>query len=130
MTDYERLKQIIQQANPEIMGDWSGCNVCGTMCGICDDRFYKEKVPRPIRLADMLLAVKEKERIQTEEIEKRIEEMGSRRDIKYPLFYTVMMTITKHDMDGGKEFWNLKTDNLDHQSDETKQFLIELLTPK
>ena len=57
MEKYEELKKVIQEANPEIMGDWSGCDVCGTMCGICDDRFLKEKSSRPIRLADVLLAV-------------------------------------------------------------------------
>lgn len=104
MSDYEQLKQAIQQANPEIIGDWSGCNVCGTMCGVCDDRFFQEKISRPIRLADVLLVTAKIGFDSTEEWYKLLGQTVNR--------------------------WNCKDDNLDHQPGETKQFLIELLVTK
>lgn len=54
MEKYEQLKRVIQEANPEIIADWSGCAVCNTMCSVCDGRPTDKS--RPICLADVLLA--------------------------------------------------------------------------
>lgn len=104
----EKLKEKIIAANPEIIGDWSGCEVCGTMCGICDDRFFKEKIGRPIRLADVLLAMKNDNIPLVEEDSWNVK-VGT---------YDVATLI---------QIWNLKDDNLDEQSIETIQFLYDLL---
>jgi hypothetical protein len=83
--EYEKLKEAIQQANPEIIA----IHECD-----CPSR---EDVPgRPIRLADVLLVGED--------------QLWAK---------NVLDLIT---------LWNLKDDNLDNQSEETKQFLINLLT--
>ena len=62
------------------------------------DSNKKYIVERPIRLADVLAAIQNKQRV--------------RRDT----------------LDFAKETnWNLRDNNLDHQSDECKEFLIKLL---
>ena len=138
MTDYDKLKQIIQAANPEIMELKFGCRVRvkrshgweepvtvidssldgegdGVISVVDDSGNVEEELDttlmpdteifgRPIRLADVLIAME-------------------------------AITWFKDDLPKiGRfclEIWNLKDDNLDHQSDECKEFLIELLvTPK
>jgi hypothetical protein len=83
-----------------------------------DNRDRLEIGVRAVRLTDVLLAVKEKEKQQEDAI--GIE------GVKYPLFYKVMQVITHHDMSGG-EFWNLRQDDLAEQGDETIKFLADLL---
>jgi hypothetical protein len=142
MTDYEKLKEVIQQANPEIMELKFGCEVkvkigtfiskfgknhniinfnvtCKTNGGyfvtssydasrhISEDSIVKI-LGRPIRLADVLLAT-----IDTVMLIGAL----SGDTITFAVF-------------GKVAFWNLKDDNLDHQSAETKQFLIDLLVIK
>jgi hypothetical protein len=109
----DKLKQAIQVANPEIMGDWSGCAVCGTMCGgMCDNDDGNKKTMRPIRLADVLLA------LQSSKIWIGLDDSGAfvQFDASKPKTCSFLGIN-----------WNLSNDNLDHQSDETKQFLINLL---
>lgn len=127
MENYDKLKQIIQAANPEIMELKFGCKVkfgqpkhsyfgkgiilnknyagnwlikteVDTTTTI-PDKEIKRILGRPIRLADVLLAS-----FNTKEA--------------YPE-NGVLIIVSK---------WNLSDDNLDHQSEETKQFLIDLLT--
>lgn len=82
-----------------------------------------EVVGRPIRFTDVLFAVKEKDR----NLEKQFaDDHLGHAPIKYNFFYQCMMLITKHDMDGG-EFWNLTDDDLSHQSEDTINFLAEIL---
>lgn len=81
---------------------------------------------RPIRLADVLLAIQAEEARRNEDIEKRLKELGGTPVVKYPLFYQVMMIITRRQMDG-KDFWNLRADSLESQSEETINFLADLL---
>ena len=74
-----------------------------------EDDFSKWHV-EPIRLADVLQAI---------------------RDTVYP-GTQYLITDSGQFMEHGRygktlAYWNLKDDNLDHQSEETKQFLIDLL---
>lgn len=120
--NYDKLKQVIKAANPKIMELKFGCeleggfiyswsngplawiiskNGEGSQIQIPNIQDYKI-LGRPIRLADVLLALlASNNQIKDEDIDKLIWKMGLG--------------------------WNLKDDNLDHQSDETKQFLINLL---
>jgi hypothetical protein len=139
MTSYEQLKSVIQAANPEIMELKFGCEVylsvgqnihrnglakavilytTENFVHTCSDTFgyykteheiIKSVLGRHIRLADVLLA------------------LGKKYDSKT---YTV-------DLAGGFQKigtgwllcqWDLADDNLDHQSNEMKRCLIELLT--
>lgn len=137
---YEQLKKVIQTANPEIMELKFGCEVKIFVIGIEKitapdwSRFHDKEewwetaggfafnakgdeyeiLGRPIRLADVLLAF-QKNKISGARIS--IDEDGS--------FAIDNGNIR---MNHPNARWNLKDDNLDHQSDETKQFLIDLLT--
>lgn len=155
MTNLQIIKEAVWKANPSILELKFGCRVktniypsypisftvvkeeYKTEVLVCvahnedhELRFihkdYVKIVGRPIHLADVLLAIKYKERKTNEELKEKIESLGGRKDVEYPLFYNVMMVITKHDMDGG-EFWKLSDDNLDHQSPETIDFIANLL---
>ena len=132
MKSYEQLKAVIQAANPEIMELRFGCEVATpeglkvligksrTGCLLGNYRLgYSEpyldrdikSLGRPIRLADVLLAL-------YGTMDPRAITVNTRGQIA---------------IDDGRAlvycFWNLKDDNLDHQSDETKQFLVDLLVP-
>lgn len=126
MTPYEQLKATIQKAVPSIMALEFGCDtdyglfvgedkenseyhfVKQDKVGSEDNVFYLEDVAgvkilgRPIRLADVLVV---------------INKMAAKDKIK-SIFQT------RNDICAT---WNLLDDNLDHQSEETKQFLISLL---
>lgn len=133
MTQYEQLKTIIQKAVPSIMALEFGCDtdyglfvgedkenseyhfVKQDKVGSEDNVFYLEDVAgvkilgRPIRLADVLVAIS-----KTKE------------------YILVSVAGKFHKRTGPKEYlelgdWKLLDDNLDHQSEETKQFLISLL---
>jgi hypothetical protein len=154
MNNYDKLKSIIQEANPEIMELKFECellwrynkgdnrNVVKKIIGYDRDRAefetadgsgyrkseiekgrtkhyatgkddaYLTNLGRPIRLADVLL--------------------GIRLNCPDDYFVGLMGNYYKW-VDGdliliSAPMWNLRDDNLDHQSDETKQFLINLLT--
>jgi hypothetical protein len=121
MTKEETLTQVIRQANP-------GIKVM-VKCGFCDGSIpasFEEiceqcegsgeiGVYRPIRLADVLLALNDKEfaglyLISSAGVFGKFQAQGARQPIEV-LYAT----------------WNLRDDNLDHQSEECKQFLIDLL---
>jgi hypothetical protein len=130
VNNYEQLKKVIQEANPEIMELKFGCEViyeekkCKYLHhvegwfdvllppnydkGILQVTNPKLKIlGRPIRLADVLLALDEL----------LVKENSGNRGRTERTMQIL-------------DYWNLKDDNLDHQSEETKQFLIDLLTPK
>lgn len=67
---------------------------------------------RPIRLGDVLLAIRKK----------RDKDFNLHISREYVHFEGLPGEIIS------KKIWNLKDDNLDNQSEETKQFLIKLLT--
>lgn len=129
---YEQLKKVIQEVNPEIMELKFGCeikwydgqittvlkyNPKEASGGILDvmplkggeNMVYANEcmiLGRPIHLADILL------------IYGNIPATGKSYGGMTELERGVMQIYTR---------WNLHDDNLDHQSDETKQFLIDLL---
>lgn len=151
MNNYEKLKEIIQQANPEIMELKFGCEFLFPNSGnkiehwvvtssyesvnVLDNHqsisVYARRIDdvhsdifswdtpedfedtgetfydlakilgRPIRLTDVLQAMDDTARGDLEKIENNLIDIYNK--------------------------WNLKNDSLDAQSDETKQFLIDLL---
>jgi hypothetical protein len=141
----DRLKSIIQKANPEIMKLKFGCEVIDTRLSVRNaptiflnqtrdrkgnvqayvhsgktawyvpnsikDRSL-EILGRPIRLADVLLT------IQTQEADCEF--------LMHNSSYANTISL-KLPNNPRPVSWNLKDDNLDNQSEETKQFLISLL---
>lgn len=137
---YQKLKQVIQQANLEIMELKFGCEILnsgihfmvvdltpsGEPITVKKEGAYDSQKPpgvhldkyvnktkilgRPIRLADVLLAIKEKSGIDGFWIK-----TGNGMQFKKSIGALIW------------EMWNLQDDNLDHQSDECKEFLIRLL---
>lgn len=109
----ENLKKKIQEANPELTQ--VKCKCCGFFK--CD--YSTTGCPwyegRPIRLADVLLAIEARKlwppyRIGT-----------------HGLFFVAKeVSATPRYISTGIQ-WNLKDDNLDNQSDECKEFLEKLL---
>lgn len=163
MENYEKLKEVIQKANPEIMELKFGCEVIapkgsvfiiigrrlegskklgghtsvqrkyrtpGTVIAIQKDYFEAKLdrsqyvqtflpqqikiLGRPIRLADVLLAMRGRIKI-----ENGLEMM----DVKGTYAFSDAQTSLIRP-------WNLKDDNLDNQSPECKEFLIKLLVNK
>jgi hypothetical protein len=88
---------------------------------------FREIIGRTIRLADVLFTIKHKEIKQEKEMQRKVNELGGSPGIKYPLFYQAMMTITKYELDKGG-FWNLLKDDLTLQSEETIDFIYNLLS--
>ncbi|HDY66718.1 MAG TPA: hypothetical protein ENH85_02885 [Candidatus Scalindua sp.] len=134
----DKLKKVIQEANPEIMELNEGCEVIygdeisdpsPVLLGMYKMSFDETKVfnpynkddsgylieilGRPIRLADVLIAIE-------------------KANLEYPISIYASGECYRsfgfeHD---GKERlfdWNSKDNNLDNQSDECKEFLIKLL---
>ncbi len=97
MTNYKKLKQIIQEANPNKV--WK----------VFNGKTLETKDRYPIRLADVLLSMREEHRKQ-----------NKKNTIinRYKVAFMILKIIN---------YWNLKDDNLDNQSQETKQFLIDIL---
>src|SRR5918911_4448098 len=136
-TDYEKLKSVIQTANPEIMELKFGCkcqdkDANGNLYGkwtiikiheqgiralysdnsdgfihfdVVNDPDMTLILGRPIRLADVLLAY-----------QMRSGEWSNWNSQDMHRIYALLQ---------GQQGWNLKDDNLDHQSEECKEFLIE-----
>ena len=112
MKNYNKLKKIIQKANPDKLE----C-LCG-YCGCIDEsikaggRCQEQFVNKIIRLADVLLA-----------LNKNIED-------GFLISYCTdnEIHIQENNIDNtDAAIWNLKDDSLDNQSEECKQFLIGLL---
>ena len=103
--DYQKLKEVIYKANPEKMKQFSSRIISGEEY----DRNYEL-----IRLEDILKAIEEN--IYTpEELAKVENDNKNYKEWRESCFLVLGV-------------WNLKDDNLDNQSDETKQFLTDLLT--
>lgn len=145
MNDLQKLKEVIQKANPEIMELKFGCEVeVKTYSGNVTKVIYldeggsgvyvshpslksktaffekfdysiagfkkyilKEILGRPIRLADVLLAIKADVYIDSDG------------------FFLIMLDDNDVRKVGAK--WNLQKNNLDDQSPETIKFLLDLL---
>lgn len=114
--DYEKLKAVIQEANPErfVLRDphtadseykykYARCGDC-----FCTVQTTHTHYDDTIRLADVLVVLEEK-------LIKQYKSMSYVRA-------TPLLEVVIH--------WNLKDDNLDHQSEECKQFLTNLLLPQ
>lgn len=121
--EYKQLKETIQKANTEINRDYS-CSCCGDIqalkhveykekCISCRKGLYYHK--EEFRLAVIFLALINNDcnnRLYFE-INQINKKQGK---IMLGLYYNTRVV-----------WWNLKDDNLDNQSDETKQFLINIL---
>lgn len=116
MTNKQKIREACIKANPVDLGKNSTCSGCKERYCICNNRtFNPEKGlsnPRVIRLADVLLATQ-----------------GKRNGIigvdKNGYFIDC-----DNDMNNVKiygERWNLKENNLENQSEETINFIAELL---
>jgi hypothetical protein len=113
MDEYQQLKEVIQKANPEIMELKFGCEVEG----------YKSVIGRPIRLTDVLIALNLRRDTHMKDwfavntyglfLENKVKEITAR-----PYAHPMISALYS---------WNLKDDNLDHQSEECKEFLTNLL---
>jgi hypothetical protein len=141
MTNYDQLKQVIQAANPEIMELKFGCEIISgkqifqvidvdkanndyllfhSELGIHNSSMVINQIlGRPIRLADVLLAVDEKFGLENPYL------VGFEGMIYKIAEGETELTNLKH-----LAQWNLKDDNLDHQSDECKEFLNDLLASR
>lgn len=154
--DCGKLKQVIQQANPEIMELQFGCEIengyaaetnphrigmfvqhifrtarvnPGSHIRLTNGKDFWETpknndklkiLGRPIRLADVLLTLR-----------KVRKEIYMRSDGIFFNWYKFASPESGHnEVKSTYIEWNLKNDNLDNQSDETKQFLIDLLVTK
>lgn len=140
MTKLEELKKVIQTANPEIMELKFGCAVSGQGIdrGLVIDRTepgtvvrvevgnYKVEeivkadwlhtmkiLGRPIRLADVLLAYHKK--------------FLPKEDLMLKAVVDHVLNKIHKDMWSIVANWNLLDDNLDHQSEQTINFLWGLL---
>lgn len=146
--NYQALKEVIQKANPEIMELKFGCEVLlkdfekdfPNYVGIYAGRRWNKEIDkevdlvvhkksghrhlvqmdkkyeilgRPIRLADVLLAIDQKY------------SDGNIRFVSDGGYFWNWDLETSPNEYGA--IWNLKDDNLDNQSEETKSFLYELL---
>jgi hypothetical protein len=110
----DKIKFITEKciaANPEIRKHYAMCPGCGS--GICKQLMYCPiEISRPVRLADVLLAMEEKRGI----------------DEDYMLSPSGNM-FAMHTPNGSCIFnWNLRADRLEDQSEETIDFLANLLS--
>lgn len=99
VTNLDKLKAKIVEANLEIKKRAEPCIACEEMMLSCDNQME-------IRLADVLLAVKK-------HFKEKKDASG------YSSFIDSFLS-------GGDSRWNLKDDNLDHQSPETLEFLYKI----
>ena len=118
MTNLQKIKEACIKANPYDLGVASNCTDCGYQLCICEKRDttlgWGHK--RRFGLADVLLAIQQVNGINNVAVEE----------------YGVFMQTDEegwgeiHDNDKRVK-WNLKNDNLDHQSKDCLQFLSNLL---
>lgn len=106
---YQQLKEVIQKSNPEIRTYENRCMTCGygfdyCKCNPKKTEWYQD---REIRLADVLLALKE---LEPSHFQEAIKDLIIGKDIGRKIMV-----------------WDLKDNNFDNQSDECKKFLIKLL---
>jgi len=110
----DKLKQIIQEANPEITNRYRNTldtihPYCSTVDMIDDEYGYLEKAFNSITLADVLIAIEKENPAIMVDISGRF----LLNEPPFPLCQECS--------------WNLEDNSLDNQSDETKEFLINLL---
>lgn len=111
---HDPIKAKIIELVPEIMGDWSGCDVCGTMCsGMCDND--EGPTARPITLADVLRAILATDLANRTNV--LVESGGFISKRKWEG--------NEHKFISGAE-WNLTAD-YDGQTQEVKEFIGKLL---
>ena len=140
-TKYEQLKKVIQEANPEIMelkfgcrmqmpfynGESVFCSIEGDVITFVDskggtreeDKAILENgliLGRPIRLADVLLAI---DKVDSDYSISCFGSFEKWKSITTDQFLLEPLSSAIR--------WNLRDDNLDHQSLEFKDFLINLL---
>lgn len=135
----DKLKQVIQAANPEIMELKFGCEVIvnnkiqtigsfeemsqglrlssGNLTSERMLRRGSKILGRPIRLSDVLVAIRKHDEKQVY----AVDSMGN-----FIFFCGHDMPWRFCDLHNAK--WDLQNDNLDHQSGECKKFLCDLLT--
>ena len=142
----DKLKEVIQKANPEIMELKFGCDVMAAkpsglfQATIIEQigllfvvwfwdsegdvkNFTKESLKilgRPIRLADVLIALSKK---------KRDYEIAITANMDVGDFLEIQSQLEDGEVTylSANISWNLQKDNLDDQTKETKKFLTDLL---
>lgn len=118
------VREAVIKAVPYIKTDMH-CGYQGSEDHSCSVRCLIDT--RPIRLADVLLAIRRKEETETKNLRERLDKFGGRSaGVEYPLFYNAIMAIAHHSVNGG-EFWKLDQDDLSQQSPECIDFLHSLL---
>lgn len=119
-SNLEQLKKKIQEANPEIMEVKFGCEIRTPFTTYVIGKHTPDKenvieiLGRPIRLADVLLALENE--YQAQDKSYAVDGEGT--------FIFVNKDVEMTWVNGS---WNLKSDSLDKQSPETINFLMELL---
>lgn len=135
----DNLKKIIQEANPEILELKFGCEIKannsiykvsrieGSHIWFDTDVFlYRDEIidkmilGRPIRLADVLYAINFNKKAISVSSAGAFEEWEAE-NIHSPEMQWKLKNYT------GADLWDFTNDNLDNQSDECKEFLINLL---
>jgi len=152
---YQQLKEIIQKANPEIMELKFGCEYerknekykyhdqiisqnTNNLHNFYNEYYeqdstgknigYIKNLGRPIRLADVLSTLLKKEKDVIVDCagffcnQEKFKEINESKH--FGEFFNAAIELREWDL---KNHWKLKDDNLDNQSDETKEFLINLL---
>jgi hypothetical protein len=117
MSKIENKREIIRQkcieANPVNLGTNRVCNFCNSQFCICNNRSKNHEEdfgkPRHLGLADVLIALD-------------INSTSTRIELK------VSSNLFSICIDNDSCIWNLKSDTLEEQSEETIDFLYELLS--
>lgn len=124
MTDLEIIRAACVKANPEIeIDEWFVCPIHGRIDSPighstgCRENVHTEPEYRPIRLADVLLAVRETNQswyVRNDGVFFEWEKFTDGGD-------------GHHGVKSSYIVWNLRTDDLEQQSPETLAFLANLL---
>ena len=117
MTNLQKIREACIKANPVDMGERGSCIKCEERLCFCPERWdlrlpdgnimnWHEDTPRPIRLADILMVLENKD-------------IGIVGD--------TFIKITYQDWKTFNIEWNLEDDNLENQSKETIDFIVGLI---
>ena len=112
MTNLELVRQKCIEANPEIAGRCFDCGCLNDGDNCSTGGVHSE--PRPIHLADVLLAIGDRG-------------LASMSISPVTIDYGKVSFIWEPYGQSGHFMWNLKDDDLTHQSQETVDFLAEIL---
>lgn len=126
----EVIRAACVKANPEIDSSVPHCGSCldekdlgyGDGMDFCCCLAPHVKHPRPVRLADVLLAIKQKDT----DMERTVEEMFGGGGAVCNYLYSALQAFASM-ASIRKEFWNLHSDDLTLQNDDTISFLYELV---